>query len=243
MRSVENSRVLQAVPVAAVLAHRAVRQGHRPVGPKVQEAYDDMGVLDMAGVDLASLMKQDEDLAESSTLEPREARAAGAAARDRLDDRAGDRLVSAPRGRQSRRSESSRAGVAAPVATCSSSAHPGSSGRCVQPDGQRVGCLGEVREGREHPLGASPRPGRTSARPGCRRRCRRRAATARWPSCEVCRPLPTPRDVADRPLGVRHQPVDQRRLADAGLAEQHARPVGEPLAQHLDAGVVADPAR
>ena len=34
-------------------------------GPKVQKAYADMGVLDMAGVDLGALMKQDEDVAES----------------------------------------------------------------------------------------------------------------------------------------------------------------------------------
>ncbi|MDQ1631368.1 MAG: hypothetical protein QOC80_1340 [Frankiaceae bacterium] len=34
-------------------------------GDKVQKAYADMGVLDMAGVDLAALMKADEDVAES----------------------------------------------------------------------------------------------------------------------------------------------------------------------------------
>jgi hypothetical protein len=34
-------------------------------GPKVQKAYADMGVLDMAGVDLGALMRQDEDIAES----------------------------------------------------------------------------------------------------------------------------------------------------------------------------------
>ncbi len=33
-------------------------------GPKVQKAYADMGVLDLAGVDLAALMKKDEDVAE-----------------------------------------------------------------------------------------------------------------------------------------------------------------------------------
>jgi hypothetical protein len=34
-------------------------------GEKVQKAYADMGVLDMAGVDLGALMKADEDVAES----------------------------------------------------------------------------------------------------------------------------------------------------------------------------------
>jgi DNA-binding transcriptional MerR regulator len=34
-------------------------------GDKVQKAYADMGVLDMAGVDLAQLMKADEDVAEA----------------------------------------------------------------------------------------------------------------------------------------------------------------------------------
>ncbi len=34
-------------------------------GEKVRRAYADMGVLDMAGVDLAALMKQDEDIAEA----------------------------------------------------------------------------------------------------------------------------------------------------------------------------------
>ena len=38
-------------------------------GPKVQKAYADMGVLDMAGVDLARLMKQDEDIAEQLDVE------------------------------------------------------------------------------------------------------------------------------------------------------------------------------
>ncbi len=33
-------------------------------GEKVQKAYADMGVLDMAGVDLGALMKADEDIAE-----------------------------------------------------------------------------------------------------------------------------------------------------------------------------------
>lgn len=38
-------------------------------GPKVQKAYADMGVLDMAGIDLDSLMKADEDTAESIDAE------------------------------------------------------------------------------------------------------------------------------------------------------------------------------
>lgn len=41
-------------------------------GDKVQQAYADMGVLDMAGLDVAALMKQDEDLAEAIDAEKRE---------------------------------------------------------------------------------------------------------------------------------------------------------------------------
>jgi len=41
-------------------------------GDKVQKAYADMGVLDMAGVDLAAMMKQDEDIAEALDAEKRE---------------------------------------------------------------------------------------------------------------------------------------------------------------------------
>jgi hypothetical protein len=41
-------------------------------GPKVQQAYADMGVLDMAGVNLDDLMRADEDLAEQVDAEKRE---------------------------------------------------------------------------------------------------------------------------------------------------------------------------
>jgi hypothetical protein len=41
-------------------------------GEKVRRAYADMGVLDMAGVDLAALMKQDEDIAEAIAAEKAE---------------------------------------------------------------------------------------------------------------------------------------------------------------------------
>jgi len=41
-------------------------------GPKVQKAYADLGVLDMAGVDLNALMKQDEDIAEQVDAEKAE---------------------------------------------------------------------------------------------------------------------------------------------------------------------------
>jgi hypothetical protein len=41
-------------------------------GPRVQRAYDDMGVLDMAGIDLDALMKADEDTAELVDAEKRE---------------------------------------------------------------------------------------------------------------------------------------------------------------------------
>jgi len=41
-------------------------------GPRVQAAYEDMGVLDMAGIDLDALMKADEDRAELVDAEKRE---------------------------------------------------------------------------------------------------------------------------------------------------------------------------
>ena len=41
-------------------------------GDKVQKAYADMGVLDMAGTDLSALMKADEDIAEALDREKRE---------------------------------------------------------------------------------------------------------------------------------------------------------------------------
>jgi hypothetical protein len=41
-------------------------------GPKVQQAYADMGVLDMARIDLAALMTADEDLAEQIDAEKRD---------------------------------------------------------------------------------------------------------------------------------------------------------------------------
>ena len=41
-------------------------------GPKVQQAYEQMGVLDMAGLDLDALMRQDEDTAELLDAERRE---------------------------------------------------------------------------------------------------------------------------------------------------------------------------
>ena len=44
-------------------------------GEKVQRAYADMGVLDLAGVDLTVLQRQDEDLAEALDAEKRELRA------------------------------------------------------------------------------------------------------------------------------------------------------------------------
>jgi hypothetical protein len=48
-------------------------------GPKVQKAYEDMGVLDMADIDLDALMKQDEDKAELVDAEKREMEARKAA--------------------------------------------------------------------------------------------------------------------------------------------------------------------
>ncbi len=41
-------------------------------GPRVQQAFADMGVLDMAGVNLDDLMRADEDIAEQVDAEKRE---------------------------------------------------------------------------------------------------------------------------------------------------------------------------
>ncbi len=48
-------------------------------GDKVQKAYADMGVLDMAGIDLNALMKQDEDIAEQVDREKAELAASSVA--------------------------------------------------------------------------------------------------------------------------------------------------------------------
>jgi hypothetical protein len=54
-------------------------------GDKVQKAYADMGVLDMAGVDLAALMKADEDVAESLDRERAELAARAAEVQQTID--------------------------------------------------------------------------------------------------------------------------------------------------------------
>jgi hypothetical protein len=46
------------------------------------------------------------------------------------------------------------------------------------------------------------------------------------------------RDVTHGTVGVGDEPVDQRRLADAGLPEQHAGTVGQPLPEQRDPRVV-----
>ena len=62
-------------------------------GAKVQKAYADMGVLDMAGVDLGALMKADEDIAEN--LDRERAADRGAQGGGRRDDRVRRRVGSA----------------------------------------------------------------------------------------------------------------------------------------------------
>ena len=72
MRSVENSQYFKLFQSLLFTRIAPCVKDIGLSGPKVQAAFDDMGVLDMAGVDLAALMKQDEDLAESRPR-PREA--------------------------------------------------------------------------------------------------------------------------------------------------------------------------
>ena len=54
-------------------------------GDKVQKAYADMGVLDMAGVNLEDLMKQDEDIAEAVDAEKRELAASALVVDDTIE--------------------------------------------------------------------------------------------------------------------------------------------------------------
>ena len=90
-----------------------------------------------------------------------------------------------------------------------------------------------------------PRPGRGSRAAGCRRR-RARARSCACPGCrrsspdpvpgtgsrsatalvEVCRPLPTALTTPTARSGVRDQPVDQGRLAHAGVPDQDRDPAG-----------------
>jgi P-aminobenzoate N-oxygenase AurF len=72
MRAVDNSPYFQAYQ--SLLFQRIVPcvKDIGLWGEKVQKAYADMGVLDMAGVDLNALMRHDEDVAEQLDAEKRE---------------------------------------------------------------------------------------------------------------------------------------------------------------------------
>ena len=72
MRSVENSQYFKLFQSLLFSRIAPCVKDIGLFGPKVQNAFADMGVLDMAGVDLAGLMKQDEDLAELIDMEKRE---------------------------------------------------------------------------------------------------------------------------------------------------------------------------
>jgi hypothetical protein len=72
MRSVENSQYFKLFQSLLFSRIAPCVKDIGLFGPKVQNAFADMGVLDMAGVDLAALMKQDEDLAELIDMEKRE---------------------------------------------------------------------------------------------------------------------------------------------------------------------------
>jgi hypothetical protein len=72
MRSVENSQYFKLFQSLLFSRIAPCVKDIGLFGPKVQNAFADMGVLDMAGVDLAALMKQDEDLADLIDMEKRE---------------------------------------------------------------------------------------------------------------------------------------------------------------------------
>ncbi len=72
MRSVENSPYFKLFQSLLFSRIAPCVKDIGLFGPKVQNAFADMGVLDMAGVDLAALMKQDEDLADLIDMEKRE---------------------------------------------------------------------------------------------------------------------------------------------------------------------------
>ncbi len=72
MRSVENSPYFKLFQSLLFSRIAPCVKDIGLFGPKVQAAFQDMGVLDMAGVDLAALMKQDEDLADLIDVEKRE---------------------------------------------------------------------------------------------------------------------------------------------------------------------------
>ena len=75
-------------------------------------------------------------------------------------------------------------------------------------------------------------PARTTGCPGCRRSSRRpRAAASISADVDVCRPRPVTAltcPIARSASG--HQSVDQRRLADAAVPDEHADPAAQPLA-------------
>ena len=126
----------------------------------------------------------------------------------------------------SRRNDATRSGSAWPSATASSSPHSGSSVPWVQPRGQssvissRSGNASirslrlHVREPERADAGGVDDP--AARRPG---------SASMYADVEVCRPRPvTALTMPTSRSAVGHQRVDQRRLADAAGAEQHADP-------------------
>ena len=118
-----------------------------------------------------------------------------------------------------------------PCSTSVSSAHSGSAAaEWPQPRGQSSIAgpgRGTRRSGRPSSTCASPNermPGVSITHPP-----RSAGSGSASADDDVCRPLPTPL-TAHRPVGVRHQRVDQRRLADPGVPDQRRDPAGERLA-------------
>ena len=135
----------------------------------------------------------------------------------------GVRLSCASRLRSNRRSEASRAGSLCPAATQASSAHSGSS--WLHDRGQSAVPRLEVGEGLDDPVEVDVgQPEAAHARgvddPAAAGQLEGDGRRRGVPAAAGHRV-----DAAGRAAGAGDERVDQRRLADAGVADQHADPV------------------
>ena len=132
----------------------------------------------------------------------------------------------------SRRYDASRRGSALPAATQASSPQSRVVGGVLAVRRAVDGRLDQVGEAVQQAVGARRGPGRSCGRPGCRRSSRGRPSAVpgqaqRHRAGRRVPALADRADHADRPVRVRHQPVDQRGLAHAGVADQDRDPAGQ----------------
>ena len=126
-----------------------------------------------------------------------------------------------------RRNDSTRSGASAPSATATSSAHSGSVAACRQPRGQSRAA--SCRSGKALIRSSTSTCARPNDRmpggvddPPAERQLEADGGRRRVPAAPG-----DGVDVADGAVGVGHQGVDQRRLADAAVPHQHARAVAQ----------------